>query len=87
MMPDAKMAEKASTASPKPQRDGGESLWSQVWWELSFWGRSCRQYWVMDTGTLLVYKETGQLLQRDIKDTEMKSSVSRQSSLCTFPVL
>lgn len=37
---------------------------------------------MMDTGTLLVHKETGQLLQKDIKDTEMRSSVS----LTVFPL-
>lgn len=30
-----------------------------------------------DAGMLLVHKKTGQLLQRDVKDAEMRSSVSQ----------
>lgn len=72
--------EEPSIPGPKSQGDGGESLWSQEW-ELSCWGRSCRQHLVMGTGT-------HQLFQGDVKDTERRWSVSPDSLvLCTFPAL
>lgn len=39
---------------------------------------------MMDAGTLLVEKKTGQLLQRDTKDAEIRSSISLRAGVSFF---
>lgn len=49
------MSEKASTPGvlERDPKEVEEKASGAKDGELSFWSRSCRQYWVMDTGTLL----------------------------------